>query len=70
MIDTYKPLFDASVQQWQNGSVDNARSTVPSVPGSIPSNDNQFSLFFNIQFLLAAERRPLRKEYYVGFVMV
>ena len=32
VIDKYKPLFDASVQQWQNGSADNARSTIPSVP--------------------------------------
>ena len=42
VIDKYKPLFDAPVKQWQNS----AQSTIHSVPGLIPSDDNQFTFFF------------------------
>ena len=54
VIDEYKPLFDAPVKQWQNGLVDSTLSTRPSVPGSIPSDGNRFTLFFNIQFFFFA----------------
>ena len=54
VIDEYKPLFDAPVKQWQNGLVDSARSTRPSVPGSIPSDGNRSLFFLTSNFFLCS----------------